>query len=182
MNASLALLVIDVQLGAFDGEAIPAMHHGDDLLARASKLVAAARATGIPVIFVQHCAPEGQLLIEGTMPWQIHPSVSPESSEAVVLKRESSAFEGTDLQSVLERQGVDTIVVCGLQSEYCVSNTCISALERGLDVYVAQDAHSTLSTDDDAAPVIIERQNRLLAERGATVQPTASLVELFTTT
>ena len=39
--------------------------------------------------------------------------------------------------------------------------------------------HSTRSTDDDEASLIIDRQNSLLAKRGARVQPSASLVKLL---
>ena len=174
-----ALLVIDVQVAAFDGKVIPGLHKADDLLERTSRLIRAARSAGTPVVFVQHCEPEGRPLAQGTIGWAIHPSVSPEPSDSVVLKRESSAFEGTNLQELLGQLGVDTLIACGIQSEYCVANTCTSALELWLSVYVARDAHSTRSTDDDEASLLIDRQNSLLAKRGAKVQPCASLLKLI---
>ena len=179
MNGSTALLVIDVQLCAFDGKLIPAIFRADDLLDGTAKLIAAARTAEIPVIFLQHCALAGQLYREGTKGWEIHPSIEPKPTEAVVQKRESSAFNGTDLRSVLAEKRIDTVITCGLQSEFCVTNTSIAALELGLNVYVAQDAHSTYSTDDDDASAIIDRQNALLSDRGARVQPTRRLVELL---
>lgn len=178
MNGS-ALLVIDVQAGMFDERMVPAIHAPQDLLGAVSRLIGAARSASIPVIFVQHCAPAGQLLAEGTETWKIHPLISPEPSDSVVLKRAKSAFVETDLQDLLERRGIDTVIACGLQSEHCVSNTSISALELGLNVYVAGDAHSTCSTDDDDASVIIDRQNALLADLGARVRATASIADLF---
>ncbi len=170
-----------MQLCAFDGKLIPPIHRGAELLEQIVKLTTTARKAGIPVIFVQHCALEGQPYARGTHGWEIHPTISPQLSEVVVYKRQSSGFDGTDLQSVLAQRGIDTVIVCGIQSEFCVTNTSIAALERGLNVYVAQDAHGTLSTEEDEASVIVERQNALLSDRGARIQATNSLVELLTT-
>jgi nicotinamidase-related amidase len=181
MEGSPALLVIDVQQAAFDGERLPPIFRADDLLTRTARLIAAAHAKDTPVIFLKHCGPKDQAFAEGTTRGEIHPSVAPEPVDAVVHKRQSSGFDGTELQRVLAEQGIDTVIACGLQSEFCVSNTAVAALELGLKVYVAQDAHSTWSTDDDEASVIIDRQNALLAERGATIEATDALVELLGT-
>ncbi len=172
-----ALVVIDVQIGAFDGKAMPAVHAGDDVLHRVSRLIVAARAAKVPVIFVQHCAHEGQLLIQGSPAWELHPKIQPSPNEPIVFKRQSSAFDGTGLHRMLQELNLDTIISCGIQSEHCVSNTSIAALDLGMNVIVAGDAHSTLSTDDDKAETIIDRQNKVLAEHGAAVQETAEILK-----
>jgi nicotinamidase-related amidase len=157
MNGSTALLIIDMQLCAFDGKITPPIDQGADVLARVAQLIAAARATHIPVVFIQHCGFEGLHFAKSSHGWEIHPSLRPTPSEHVVQKRQSDAFEDTDLQSVLAAKGVDTIIACGIQSEFCVTNTCSAALELGLTVIVAKDAHGTVSTDDDSASVIVDR-------------------------
>ena len=53
----------------------------------------------------------------------------PAPGDAVLKKRASSSFEGTDLDSQLRAEGVKRLVLCGLQSEFCVSNTARSAAE-----------------------------------------------------
>ncbi len=172
-----ALVVIDLQAGAFDPALIPALHRAEALLERTSKLIEAARSAGIPIVFTQHCEPQGRPLAKGSEGWAIHPSLSPAPSDLTVLKLESSAFDGTDLQERLAKLDIDTIIACGIQSEFCVANTCISALELGLGVWLAQDAHSTRSTDDEDASLIIDRQNAQLAGKGTKVQSTASLLD-----
>jgi len=172
-----ALVVIDVQTGAFDGKAMPAVHSGDEILDRTSRLITAARAATVPVIFVQHCGNEGQLLLKGSPAWELHPRIKPNQSELIVTKQQSSAFDGTELHEKLQELNLDTIISCGIQSEHCVSNTSIAALDLGMSVIVAGDAHSTLSTADDEAETIIDRQNKILAERGAAVQKTAEILE-----
>ncbi len=177
MKPSTALLVIDVQVGAFDAKLIPAIDGAEELLVRIAALVDAARSADSHVIFVQHCAPKGELLTEGTKGWEMHPSVSPTDGETVIRKHQSSAFESTNLRQVLEERDIDTVISCGLQSELCITNTSISALELGLDVIVAEDGHSTWTTDQDEACAIVERQNTLLRHRGARLEPIRALVQ-----
>ena len=57
------------------------------------------------------------------------------------------------------------------------TDTSISALELGLDVIVAEDGHSTWTTDQDEASAIAERQNTLLGHRGARIEPIRALVQ-----
>jgi len=175
-----ALLIIDEQVGAFDGKRVPAIHDADGLLDQTTQLLETARATHTLVIFVQHCAADG-LFIKDTDAWHIHPRIAPKQNETVLLKQESSAFNTTDLEPKLAGQGIRTLVICGLQSEHCVFNTAVSALDLNFTVYVAGDAHSTWPSDQDSAPAIIQRQNLLLAQRGANVQSTRDMVSLLLT-
>lgn len=175
---STALLVIDAQVGAFDGLLIPAIDEGDLLLMRTQELIDAARCSGVLVVFVQHCESDG-MLVSGTDAWEIHPSIAPRNDEPVVRKQRSSAFDETDLASILAGEGIHSIVICGLQSEHCVFNTTIGALERGLTVYLAGDAHSTWATQTESATAIAQRQNQALADRGAIVKASGDLVTLM---
>ena len=171
MNPSLALLVIDVQAGAFDGQRCPPIAEADQLLSTTQGLIAAARAASASVIHVQHGDDAGQVFEEGSTQWHIHASVAPAAGELVVRKRESSAFAGTALEAELRQRGITTLAVCGLQSEHCVTNTTLAALERGFNVLLAHDGHSTWPSASQTAPQIIQQQNELLAARGA--QPVA---------
>ncbi|MEL7454330.1 MAG: isochorismatase family protein [Pseudomonadota bacterium] len=173
-----ALLLIDVQVGAFDGVRIPAIYRGDRLIERCAQLIEAARKAGLPVIFVQHSAEEG-LLVKGTEAWPIHPLLAPLNGEHILEKNCSSAFEQTRLANLLDDGDVDAVIVCGLQSEHCISNTSLDALKRGMKVYIGEDAHSTWSTEDASAADMIRHQNELLAERGVRVLPVSELIAMM---
>jgi nicotinamidase-related amidase len=70
-----ALLVIDVQVCNFKGSA-PV--YGDDaLLSKISSLIGRARAAGAPVVYVQHCGPDGAVDEPGAPGWEIHPVARP---------------------------------------------------------------------------------------------------------
>ncbi len=177
MNA-LALLVIDVQIGAFDGKLLPAIPMGDDLLSKIEILIGAARKSDVPVIYIQHCAADG-LLVKDTEAWPIHPLLAPRLGDLVIEKQASSAFENTELDDALSKESIEGIILCGLQSELCISNTALDALDSGMRVYVCSDAHSTWATEEATAMEIKVERNEALSKRGATVVPTATVVSLF---
>jgi nicotinamidase-related amidase len=175
--SATALLVIDIQCGAFDGVRCPPIDRGIELVTHAAALVTAARAGNLPIVFVQHCAGANKALEEGTPHWEFHEALKPKPKDLVVKKYASSAFENTQLQPMLRATGVTNLVVCGLQSELCVFNTSLSALNLSYVVRIAQDGHSTWPTQDRSSAVISAEINAKLLQAGAVLEPTASLVK-----
>jgi nicotinamidase-related amidase len=160
MNTATALLIIDVQACNFEKPS--PVHAGDALLAKISKLIARARTERVPVIYVQHCGPEGAVDQPGTPGWEIHPSVAPTKDDPVLQKHHPDAFQDTSLQRELESRGVGRLIVAGLQTEYCVDTTCRRAYSLGYAVTLIKDAHSTWDTDRLTAPQIIAHHNDVL--------------------
>jgi len=101
----------------------------------------------------------------------------PEEGEAVVCKRASNAFEGTDLERVLQDIGVRHIVVAGIQSERCVAATCRGALRLGYGVQLADDGHGTWPDGARTASDIVAVENQALASEGVALSSTERLVE-----
>lgn len=181
IDKSTALLVIDMQLCAFDGVLIAPVDDGSNLLNRVKQLISAARQAKMHVIYIQHCAPfDGQPYAKDTHGWEIHPSLTPTPDETVVFKSQSSGFADTNLQSVLLELGIEAIITCGIQSEFCLTNTSLAAHELGFKVLVAQDAHGTVSNEQGTAAEIVDRQNALLAKQGATLITTRQVVKSLT--
>jgi nicotinamidase-related amidase len=163
-----ALLVIDIQRAAFDGVRCPPMDSPEQLVRSATALIAAAHAGGHPVVFIQHSEGAGEPFEAGTVHWQLHEALVPAPGDLMVEKRQSSSFEGTELGARL--------VVCGLQSEHCVSNTTRSALQLGYTVRLAQDGHGTWPWNGRSAAEIREEVNAKLAAAGALLVDTRDLV------
>ncbi|HEV8689438.1 MAG TPA: cysteine hydrolase family protein [Ideonella sp.] len=172
---STALLVIDIQRGAFDGLRCPPMDSPEQLVESAGALVEAAREGGRPIVFIQHCDGAGEPFEEGTAHWQLHESLVPQAGDTVLKKYASSSFEGTELDALLKAKGVGELVVCGLQSEFCVSNTTRSALGLGYRVKLAQDGHGTWPSGGRSAADIRAEANAKLAEAGAALEGTERL-------
>jgi nicotinamidase-related amidase len=92
MSIDTALVVIDVQVGLID-EA----YRCNEVLDNINLLLSKARATGTPVIYIQHDGPQGDGLEVGTSAWEIHSAIAPQEGELIVHKRASDSFHATSL-------------------------------------------------------------------------------------
>lgn len=142
MSQKTALVIIDVQVGLID----PDNSHHTQTLENINALLSRARATGVPVIYVQHDSAKGQGLEVGTDAWQIHPAITPHQGEPVVNKRASDAFYDTTLKEILDSYGITDLIVAGAQTEYCVDTSVRRATTFGYSVVLASDAHLTEDT------------------------------------
>jgi len=129
------LLVVDVQTGV--------MHSAWEsarIIQNIGTVVEKARGQHIPVIWVQHTDEE---LVQGTPDWQIVPELIPAEGEMRINKNYNSAFEQTSLEETLASLGIAHIVLTGAATNWCIRATAYAALERGYDLTLVGDAHTT---------------------------------------
>lgn len=123
---------------------------------RIARLLAAARASTVPVLYSQSGTPPGEEAFDAfarkvasvrTAPppqpfpaYAIVAAVAPRAGETVVQKRFASAFFGSPLVSFLRRLGVDGLVVCGFTTSGCVRASVVDAASYGYPVAVVGDA------------------------------------------
>jgi nicotinamidase-related amidase len=139
-----ALLVIDAQNGA-----IGVSHDRDAVVANVATLVDRARASDVPVVWIQH-SDEGMPI--GSDVWQLVTELTPASDETVVPKLYGDAFEATTLEQVLSDLGVGRLIVAGAQTDMCVRSTLHGAFARGYDATLVSDAHTTEDLSEWGAP------------------------------
>jgi nicotinamidase-related amidase len=149
-----ALLIIDVQVGVMQ----PAWQ-ASQIIKNITVAVEKARAQGVPVIWVQHSDDE---LVYGSPECQLVPELAPEAGEVHIYKHFNSSFERTTLEETLAEFGTAHIVLAGAATNWCVRATAYGALDRGYDVTLLKDAHTTETVEFqdgsnvDAACVIRE--------------------------
>jgi nicotinamidase-related amidase len=127
-----ALVLIDVQNDYFPGGKWPLS--GMDLAAdNAARLLTAARAAGDLVVHVRHefPTPDAPFFTPNSEGAQIHSTVRSRADEPVVLKHHVNAFRETDLKAILDRHGVDELVICGAMSHMCVDAGARAASDLG---------------------------------------------------
>jgi nicotinamidase-related amidase len=179
--AKAALLLIDLQLDYFPGGAFPLV---DPVAAVevAAEVLAACRVAGLPVVHVQHIwdDPEAEFMKPGTAGIQVHPSVAPSDSEAVVTKEFPNAFRETDLKGVLEGLGVESLIVAGMMTSMCVDATVRAAVDLGYAVTVAADGCASPELEFDgvevSGPQVQAAFLAMLADSYATVRPGAEVI------
>ncbi len=144
------LIVVDVQVGVM-GEAWDAAR----IIKNVSRAVERARAQGVPVIWVQHADED---LVYGSPEWHWVPELAPAEGEPVLHKQFNSSFEQTALEEELARLGATHIALAGAATNWCIRATAYGALERGYDLTLIKDAHTTGTMELDNG-VTIEAAN-----------------------
>ncbi|CAI8749766.1 MULTISPECIES: cysteine hydrolase family protein [unclassified Pseudomonas] len=161
-----ALLIIDVQNALCSGE--EECFDSQRIIRTINELAAKTRALGLTVILIQHEELEGSLTY-GSAAWQLADDLLTAADDLRVRKTTPDAFYQTDLQPLLQARGIDRLVVCGLQTDYCVNATVRQAHALGYDVVLAADAHSTVDNGSMAAEQIIANHNNRLGRLSSAV-------------
>jgi nicotinamidase-related amidase len=176
MNPSrTALMAIDLQNEYRSTGAYPVEGY-DAVLANAAAIIAAARASHVPVIHIQAwaddeaqrdypllhdgLAPELRSAVPGSDGADICTEVAPLSGETVIRKAWPSAFRDTRLKNTLSRMGVEDLLTFGVWSDSCVRASVFDAVFAGYRVWLAKDACGS-GTGMMHRTAILDMANRL---------------------
>ena len=94
---------------------------------------------GAPSLRIGAPGPMGRILIRGEPGHDIVPALYPIAGEPVIDKPGKGAFHATDLGSILQYHGIETLIVCGVTTEVCVHTTVREANDRGYRCLVPSD-------------------------------------------
>ena len=140
-----ALIVVDIQNDYFPQGKWPLV--GAEAAAdNAARLLAAFREAGDPVVHIRHefTSADAPFFTPGSDGAKLHPKVLNRPDEPVVLKHFVNSFRETELQSILDEQGIRDLVIVGSMSHMCIDAATRAAADLGYDVTVAHDACATL--------------------------------------
>ncbi|WP_406249053.1 cysteine hydrolase family protein [Microbacterium sp. M] len=160
-SSDVALIVIDMQNAFLKEEyslgIAPTQEPFAAALPGSMKLVEAAHAAGVPVIYTRYAylpGNEDQLdpvgraegtalaprLVADTADIEIVDELAPIAGDIVIDKSRPSAFYGTRLEPLLTARGIRSVVICGVTTNICVETTARDAAQRGYRTYVIEDA------------------------------------------
>lgn len=142
LSANTALIIIDVQQG-FDQ---PVWGKRNNLTAEKNiaALLQTWRDTNRPVIHVQHLSTSPQSPLRPNQPGcQFKPEVAPLEHEPIFQKQVNSSFIGTELESYLRDNHIESLVIVGLTTDHCISTTTRMAANLGFKVFLISDGTAT---------------------------------------
>ena len=130
-----------------------------------ARILQQARSSGAMVVHVRNNGGKDDPDAPGTTGWElVHDAAG---SEAVIDKRMPNSFAGTELGSLLA--DVRDLVIVGMQSEYCVRETSLAALEQGFTVLLPRGAHATYGNRQRSAAQIAAAVEDELVQAGARI-------------
>lgn len=145
--ATCAVLVVDMLKDFFKEGGAMVLEGGEVLYAPHRKLLAAARAAGMPVLWLNQSLPPNDSLFEmrtvhclaGSWGAEIVDELPVEASDIVVPKRRYSGFFQTTLDLNLRERGINTVIVTGVVTNICVRSTVHDAFFLSYKVLVPED-------------------------------------------
>ena len=162
--------------GAFASSGSPAHCREQNAIANVARLADACRAKGIPVIhvwfLVEPGAPgltlnaplfegvvESKAVVRGTWGAQPVPGLEPRPGDHVVSKMRMSAWEGTNLETVLKAEKRDIVIVTGAWTNMSIEHTARTGADKGYVMIVPEDGCSTMNADWHKASINYALQN-----------------------
>ena len=94
---------------------------------------------GAPSLRIGDPGPMGRILIRGEAGHDIIPALYPLDSEIVIDKPGKGAFYATELGDILQKYGIENLLVCGVTTEVCVNTTIREANDRGFRCIALSD-------------------------------------------
>jgi biuret amidohydrolase len=169
-NGKLALVIIDMQrdfleLGGFGDALGNDVKRLQAIVPTLQQVLETWRSHGLPVIHTIEChqpdlsdcppsklnrghsklkigdtGPMGRILVYGEPGNNIIPELAPQAGEIVITKPGKGAFCRTNLETILQEQGITHLVFTGVTTEVCVQTTMREANDRGYECLLLEDA------------------------------------------
>ena len=181
-----ALLVIDVQNEYFAGPYAIVYPDRRGSLARIVTAMRAATSAGVPVVVVRHgeVGPDAAEFCPGSYGHALHPDIEAEHRDHLVDKTYPGTFTGTDLESWLRANDIDSLTITGYMTHMCCDTTTRQAVHLDMNVTVLSDATGTIDLTDAAgvpvpAEVVHHTELAVIGNGFATVMDTDAWIASF---
>jgi nicotinamidase-related amidase len=158
MDDNIALLIIDMQ-----NDVVAKLQPAPAIIPKIQDVLAKFRAVNRPVFHIRRSyradgtdvelprlarfRKEGFKVVEGTPGAEIVDDLYPEPGEYVIIKSRWSGFFRTNLDLLLHRLGINTVVLTGVQTPNCVRTTAYDAISYDFETIVLKDC-SAAATDE----------------------------------
>ncbi|CAN5774954.1 hypothetical protein BH20VER1_BH20VER1_07630 [soil metagenome] len=175
-----ALLVIDpvndfLSEGGAGWELTKKTVEMNDVIAHLKRVIEAARARGIQVLFgpmayteedyaneqlqrrsgINRLMFERKMFLAGSWGADFHPDLQPREGDTVLLPHKSCDVFTTDLPEHLRRMGISHLVIAGMTANLCCESTGRHAMEAGFDVTFLSDAIGAASIPEYEAAILL---------------------------
>ena len=195
--ARTAHVVVDLQNGFMAPGAVAEIAAARDIVPNVNRISAAVRAAGGLVVYVQNtfddvavrtwstyfqhfCSPERRpRMIEAFSPGAfghaLWAELDVQPQDLLVPKRRFGAFApgASDLHSLLQARGIDTLIITGTATQVCCESTARDAMMLNYQVFFVSDGNATFTDDEHNATL------SAMAHTFCDVIDTASMVAMI---
>ena len=166
-----AIVVVDMLKDVFEGKReLPITPFARAIIPNINQLTEIARSRSIPVVFAMDSFLHGDFIFQGRMKEasirgtegaEVMAELHQSDTDIYLPKRRFSAFFKTDIDQTLRLYGVDTVVVTGIATHWCVLSTALDALANDFRAYIIEDCCASFSREMHETTLNIYRKNPL---------------------
>ncbi len=147
------LIVINAQKGLLD--ATSEGRNNLDAEKNIARILEFWRAKKRRVVHVKHVSDKPQsIFFKDSAGCNFLDSAQPCENEFVLEKTKSSAFAGTGLEAILNKESASSVVLVGFTASECIDATARDAAALSLDVFVVSDGTATFDLRDPAGKLV----------------------------
>ena len=156
-RTNCVIMIVDMQ-----DKVLSATHNHDIITNNTINLLKVANIFNIPIINVEHCTDKMGHTNENIL--------KEINNCPTYTKNTFSIIRSPQIEKALDEMGKDQVILVGVETHICVTQTALDASELGYSVFVVSDATSSIKEDD--------KNNALERMRfsGITILPTQSVM------
>ena len=141
---NIALIVVDIQNDYFDGGKNP-LNNPIKAAKNARIALDIFRNNNLPIFHIQHINLQdgATFFLPNTIGNEINDIVKPTPNERIFIKHKPNSFFQTGLNEILEKNGINKIIICGMMSHMCIDTTVRAAKDYLYETLVLSDACTT---------------------------------------
>jgi nicotinamidase-related amidase len=142
-----ALLLVDIQKAFLEKDYPGLIRNNENAEFICGKILKKWRTLDLPIIHVRHSSTNPESKLHKSRPgFEFNDYVTPLETEIVLIKEVNSAFIGTNLENILIKSHIDTLVIVGMTTNHCISTTVRMSGNLGFDTYLISDSTACYNT------------------------------------
>ena len=142
-----ALLLVDIQKAFLEKDYPGLIRNNEHAEFICGKILKKWRTLDLPIIHVRHSSSNPESKLHKSRPgFEFNDYVTPLETEMVLTKEVNSAFIGTNLENILIKSHIDTLVIVGMTTNHCISTTVRMSGNLGFDTYLISDSTACYNT------------------------------------
>ena len=142
-----ALLLVDIQKAFLEKDYSGLIRNNEHAEFICGKILKKWRTLDLPIIHVRHSSTNPESKLHKSRPgFEFNDYVTPLENEMVLTKEVNSAFIGTNLENILIKSHIDTLVIVGMTTNHCISTTVRMSGNLGFDTYLISDSTACYNT------------------------------------
>ena len=166
-----AIIVVDMLKGNVDLKSSSVLaQEVSPIIPHLQHLLTVARERKLPVVFANDSYMPNDFLwqsimkphcIRGTAGADVIDELKPQETDIILPKRRFSAFCRTDLDITLRELDVDTVVVCGITTEVCVTMTALEGIANDFRAIIISDCCASRTPENKERALSLHRKSPL---------------------